>query len=66
MTEGVDGRHRDKDGRIERKRIDTKIGTLKPSYPALSSFPDKATLGTVLQGQGADSLSDLLRKLRGN
>jgi hypothetical protein len=64
MSEGLDGRHRDKDGRIERKRIDTKIETLKPTYPVLNQFPDDATLGDVLQAQGADSLSDLLRVLR--
>jgi hypothetical protein len=63
MTDGLDGRHRDKNGQIERKRSDTKISTLKSTYPALKDFPDNATLGDVLQDNGADSLSDLLRKL---
>jgi hypothetical protein len=66
MTEGLDGRHRDKDGTIERKRSDTKIGTLKPTYPALKRFPDNSMLGDVLQSQGAESLSDLLRRLSGD
>lgn len=65
MTKGLDGRHRDKDGTIERKRSDTKIGTLKPNYPQLNRFQDDSKLGEVLQNQGANSLSDLLRKLSG-
>jgi hypothetical protein len=63
--EGLDGRHRDKDGRIERKRSDTKIGTLKHTYPVLNRFPDEAILGDVLRSQGADSLTDLVKRLSG-
>lgn len=63
MTKGLDGRHRDKNGQIDRKRSDTKMETLKPTYPTLGRFPDQATLGEVLQQRGADSLSDLLRQL---
>ena len=66
MSEGLDGRHRDENGQIQRKRNDTKIGNLKPTYPALNGFPDNATLGDLLQSTGADSLSDLLRQLRDN
>jgi hypothetical protein len=65
MGTDLDGRHRDEDGRIQRKRRDTLIGTLKQTYPELDRFPDRAELGDVLRSQGADSLSDLLRKIRG-
>lgn len=64
MSEGLDGRHRDEDGRIQRKRDDTLMGTLKQTYPELARFPDRAELGDVLRAQGADSLSDLLRQIR--
>jgi hypothetical protein len=63
MTKGLDGRHRDKNGQIERKRSDTRMETLKPTYPVLGRFPDGSTLGEVLERQGADSLSDLLRQM---
>ena len=61
---GLDGRHRDKDGEIDRKRSDTKVRTLRRTYGEdfLSSFRSDATLGTVLEKTGANSLSDLLRK----
>ena len=64
MSAGLDGRHRDEDGQISRKRSDTLMGTLKHTYPELDQFPDRAELGVVLRSQGADSLSDLLRKVR--
>jgi hypothetical protein len=65
MPEGLDDRHRDENGQIQRKRRDTLMGTLKQTYPELGSFPDGAELGDVLRSHGADSLSDLLRQLRG-
>ena len=64
MGKGLDDRHRDDDGRIQRKRSDTLMGTLKQTYPELDRFPDGAELGDVLRHQGAESLSDLLRKVR--
>ncbi len=44
---GLDGRHRNEDGRIEKNRGDTKIGNLKGQYPELKDFPDDATLGEL-------------------
>jgi hypothetical protein len=35
---GLDGRHRNEDGRIERKRGDTKVRNLKDQYPQLKRF----------------------------
>jgi hypothetical protein len=61
---GLDGRHRDDNGRISRKRGDTKIESLKDEYPELRPFPDEATLGQVRDQHGMDSLDALLRELR--
>jgi hypothetical protein len=58
---GLDGRHRNEDGTIERKRGDTKIGTLKGQYPELKDFPDDATLGDLRDRYQVDSLDALLR-----
>jgi uncharacterized protein Veg len=63
---GLDGRHRDKDGEIDRKRRNTKVGTLRDTYGEdfLSDFRSDATLGTVLDETGADSLTELVREHR--
>lgn len=61
---GLDGRHRNEDGRIERKRGDTKIGTIKDQYPELKNFPNDATLGELRDQFHVDSLDALLRTLR--
>jgi hypothetical protein len=63
-TTGLDGRHRNEDGRIEKKRGDTKIGNLKAQYPELKDFPDDATLGELRDRYHVDSLDALLRELR--
>ena len=44
---GLDGRHRDKDGRIEKKHGNTKIKNLKDQYPELKNFQNEDTLGQV-------------------
>jgi hypothetical protein len=63
---GLDGRHRDKDGEIDRKRSDTRVDTLRETYgdDFLSDFRGDAHLGTVLDETGADSLTDLVREHR--
>ena len=65
---GLDGRHRDADGRIERKRSDTSLGTLRATYGrgVGGQLPDSATLGDLLGRTGTDSLSDYLRRKGGN
>ena len=60
---GLDGRHRNEDGRIDRKRGDTKVGNLKDQYPELKRFPDDATLGELRDKYNVDSLDALLRAL---
>jgi hypothetical protein len=62
--EGLDGRHRDKNGQIERKHGNTKMRTLKPQYPELKHFRNDDTLARVLERYGVSSLDALLEKLR--
>ena len=61
---GLDDRSRDEDGTIRRKRSDTLIGTLRREYG--EDFADgirsDATLGTLLERTGAESLSEYLRQ----
>ncbi len=61
---GLDGRHRNQDGRIEKKRGDTRIRNLKAQYPELEKFPDDATLGELRDRYHVESLDALLRELR--
>lgn len=61
---GLDGRHRDKDGRISEKHGNTKIKNLKVQYPELKNFQNEDRLGQLRDRYGADSLDELLRKLR--
>ena len=62
--EGLDGRHRDKKGQIERKHGNTKMRTLTPEYPELKNFRNDDTLGQVRARYGVESLDALLEKLR--
>lgn len=60
---GLDGRHRDTDGRIDLKHSNTLVGTLRKTYgedfaPGIRS---DAKLRTVLERSGADTLSDYLK-----
>lgn len=64
--EGLDGRCRDGDGSIRRKRSDTLVCTLRDEYG-----PDFAggvrgdmKLGTLLDEANAPSLSDYLKRRR--
>lgn len=59
---GRDGRHGDADGRIERKRSDTTIGTSRETYGPnfTSGFRSDAKLSTVLEQTGHRTLNELL------
>ena len=61
---GLDKRHRDKDGEIHKKRSDTKVGTLRKEYgdDFAKGTRSDATLGTLLKKEGAESLSELLKR----
>ena len=64
--EGLDGRCRDEDGTIRRKRSDTLVGTLRNEYGEdfAPGFRSDAELGTVLRETGKESLSELLNGRR--
>jgi hypothetical protein len=61
---GLDRRHRDVDGRIEQKRSDTLIRTLRNTYGAgfAVEYHDDSTLGDLLRRTGTSSLSDYFRR----
>ena len=64
--EGLDDRHRDEDGRISRKHRNTLVGTLRDEYgdDFAAGYRSDAQLGTVLEEEGATSLTELLRRKR--
>lgn len=63
MSEGLDHRHRDKNGEISRKHGNTHIGTLRKIYGAgfASGFKDSDTLHHVLETLDEPSLSKLIK-----
>ena len=64
MASGLDGRHRDKNGRIEEKHGNTKVKNLKEQYPELKNFRNDDTLGQIRERYEVDSLDALIRKLK--
>ena len=61
---GLDTRCRDQDGEIRHKRRDTLVGTLRRSYGPdfAKGYRSDAELGTLLDREGANSLSELLKR----
>jgi hypothetical protein len=61
---GLDDRHRDKDGGIEKKRRDTEIGTLRKTYGEdfAKGRRSDMLLGTLLDEAGVETLSQYLKK----
>ena len=64
---GLDDRHRDKDGKINRKHGNTLIGTLRETYG--SNFAhgesDRAKLADVLHRLDEPSLRQLIKNVHG-
>jgi hypothetical protein len=60
---GLDGRHRDKSGRIEKKHGNTKVGALRKEYGAgfAKGRRKDMMLKTLLKESGSASLHDYLR-----
>ena len=60
---GLDGRHRDKTGRIERKHGNTKIGSLRKEYGESFAKGRRSDmmLKTLLKETDSASLHDYLR-----
>jgi hypothetical protein len=61
---GLDERCRDGNGEIRHKRRDTLVRTLRDSYgdDFARDYRSDATLGTVLRGENAHTLSELLKR----
>jgi len=61
--EGLDGRCRDENGTIRRKRGDTRISTLRQEYGEEFAAGRRSDmhLDTLLEETGANSLTDYLR-----
>jgi hypothetical protein len=61
---GLDDRCRDQNGEIRHKRSDTLVATLRKEYgdDFAKGTRSDATLGTVLERSGAESLSEYLKK----
>jgi hypothetical protein len=66
FPKGLDGRQRDRDGEIHKKRSDTKVETLRKEYGAnfARTYRADTTLGTVLRKEGVGTLDQLLKKER--
>ena len=66
FPKGLDDRMRDQDGEIRHKRSDTKVATLRKTYGEdfAKGYRSDAQLGTVLKGEGAETLDDLLKKTK--
>lgn len=63
---GLDGRSRNEDGEIRKKRSDTLVGTLREEYGEgfAKGYRSDTKLRTVLDREGLDDLSELLKKKR--
>jgi hypothetical protein len=61
---GLDGRMRDHDGEIRKKRSDTLVSTLRETYGPdfAKGYRSDAELGTVLEKEGVPTLDKLLEK----
>jgi hypothetical protein len=64
FPKGLNGRMRNNDGEIRKKRSDTKIETLRDEYGEgfAQGYRSDAKLGTVLKKEGVESLDRLLKK----
>ena len=61
---GLDGRMRDRDGEIHKKRSDTLVRTLRREYGDgfAEGYRSDTKLGTVLAREGVATLDQLLKK----
>ena len=61
---GLNDRSRNEDGEIRKKRRDTLVGTLRDEYGDnfAEGYRSDAKLGTVLDREGVEDLSQLLKK----
>ena len=60
----LDNRSRDKNGRIRKKRSDTKVETLKRDYPEFQGINGNTLLRTLEKKLGTDSLDTTRNALK--
>jgi hypothetical protein len=58
-------RSRNNDGELRRTRADKHVGTLEKQYGVDFGVRSDMEVGTLLRKQGADSVSQLLKKKKG-
>ncbi len=61
---GLDGRHRDKNGQIEKKHGNTKIKNLVGDYPILKKYNNENRLAAIERRLKVDSLDEVLKITR--
>jgi hypothetical protein len=63
---GLDGRMRDRDGEIRKKRSDTLVRTLRDEFGPhfAEGYRADTKLGTVLEREGVETLDQLLKQQR--
>jgi hypothetical protein len=61
---GLDGRHRDVNGKIHAKKGNTRLGSLRQTYgdDFAAGFHSDMKLETLLDRTGASSLTQLLKR----
>ena len=66
FPKGLDGRQRDKDGEIRKKRGDTLVATLRKEYGQnfAEGYRADTKLITVLKREGVETLDQLRKKKR--
>ena len=64
FPKGLDGRMRDQDGEIRKKRSDTLVRTLRKEIGPhfAEGYRSGTKLGTVLKREGVETLDQLLKK----
>ena len=64
---GLDGRHRDKDGRTSEKKGNTRVDTLRGIYGEnfAPGIRGDAHLSTLLEREGCESLDQYRKKHKG-
>ena len=61
---GLDGRHRDKDGKIRQKSGNTLVSTLRKEYGEhfAKDYPPTTKLSELLKKEGCNSLHEYLHR----
>jgi hypothetical protein len=64
FPKGLNGRQRDADGQIRKKRSDTLVRTLRKEYGPdfAEGYRPNTKLGTVLKREDVDTLDQFLKK----